>query len=328
MMTVDHLVMNTSGHGEMGRLVFGQAAMVENGGKSGAMMESAIMKNKAMIGALMLLMTLGLAPLTHSEASEGATESAQYGIYYGDGLRYLAERRHDQAVQALFRAYGMEPSAHVMELIVEAYDAMGDCDAVERQVAFLERNHEGASGSPLTRCDETGELAVQCEDRSAEAVEIDGRRRARCGEVLRVPAGELQEVRLAQSNMSKQVTVGAGQREEVDFATRQSGAQSATGSGMVAQVRRLPVGVGDNLHVPLLPTSRTAGYRIYEAEDGLFHIWAPEEQGVPAEGGAAVEMICPEDAADRDQCVWVRESSGPEEDGQRRRFEIYVPRLP
>lgn len=285
------------------------------------------MKRAATIGALVVAVAVGMVPVKEALAADGGEAvSGEYGIYYGDGLRYLAERRYDAAVKALFRAYGMKPSAEVMELIVEAYDAMGHCDAVERQVEFLERQHAGAR--PVTeRCGESGTLMVECAATGNDQIEVGRWRRARCGEVIAVPANAPHRVAWSDGGESTEVTVEAGQSKTVAFGAETKTAKVEPLPGIVAQVRRLPVGFDEGVEVPRLPASRIGGYRIRESDDGLYHIWAPRGGVAPAEKGAEVEMICPEDASDHANCVWVRERRDVEGNDGRGQFEIFVPRL-
>lgn len=283
------------------------------------------MKRAATIAGLAAVLVMGLVSVDEAVAFEGEAgvdASTEYGMYYGDGLRHLAERRHEEAVKALFRAYGIQPSAHVMELIVEAYDELGDCGAVRRQVEFLERHHDEES-PPLKRCDDTGEVVVKCQGKPGEYALIDGRRRVQCGEVIEVPAGESHYVRWSVAGDPKRVTVEEGGREAVRF-----GAAEVEIPGPIAQVRRLPVGVTEGLSVPRLPSPTLEEYRIYEADDGLYHIWAAEDGAASGEEGAQVEMICPEDASDRAQCVWIRERGEPAKGEEATRYDIFVPRLP
>ena len=281
----------------------------------------------AMIAALAILLAWGLVPLEEAVASDdgsGENISQNYGVYYGDGLRHLAERRYDSALKALFRAYGMEPSAHVLELIVESYDAMGDCEAVDRQLQLLKERHD-EEGPSLTRCEETGEVVITCGDHPGEYVEVDGRRRGRCGSAISLAAEQTHYIQLSEAVDGEYVSVEAGAREVMGLDSMSDSAVVEQLSESVAQVRRLPVGISEGIDIPRLPTPRRVGYRIQEAEDGLYHILSGEDDdGVV--GGAQVEMICPDDASDQAQCVWVRERDSGDGDGQS--YEIYVPRLP
>lgn len=283
------------------------------------------MKRAVTVGVVTTVLVLGLVCVDEAAAFEDGADvgaSPEYGMYYGDGLRHLAERRPEEAVEALFRAYGIQPSAHVMGLIVEAYDQLGDCDAVRRQVAFLESHHDGEAPA-LDRCGDTGEVVVKCQGKPGEYAVIDGRRRVRCGEVVEVPAGEAHYIRWSFAGDPERVTVEEGKRQQVSF-----GSSQVEIPGLVAQVRRLPVGVTEGISVPRLPSPSLEEYRIYEADDGLYHIWAAEDGAASAQDGAQVEMICPEDSSDRAQCVWVRERGEVAKDEEPTGYEIFVPRLP
>lgn len=264
------------------------------------------------------------------ESADSEQVASEYGIYYGDGLRHMAERRFDAAVEALFRAYGLQPSAHVMELIVEAYDAMGHCDAVGRQKAFLNRRHGAQTDEvALKRCEQTAEVVIDCRDMSKTSVEIGGVRRGGCGESVRVPAGERHRVEWDQGVVAEIIELEAGAQTTI-ASPRHGRPDVARLPGVVAEVQPLPFDIDDAIDVPrLAPREESREYRIYESSEGLYHILAPESQDSDFDRGVEVEMICPEEAPNRDECIWLRDR-GDDADtgvGEQGRYEIYVPRL-
>ena len=239
-----------------------------------------------------------------------------YGIYYGDGLRHLAEGRHDEAVGALFRAYGLQPSAHVMELIIDGYDSMGHCDGAKRQLRFFQEHH-GDDGDPeLHRCSQTGQLVIDC-DGADRSVQINHDRQARCGDVIEVPADEEHRIAWDGRTFDDPVTVDVGEQQLVE-AVPQASERSAEEisvarlPGIVGQVARLPVHRRTQADVPRLPASdQTSSYRVYETSDGIFQVWSLHSGTEGDEEATQVEIICPEDAPggqEEAECIMLRDS--------------------
>ncbi len=245
-----------------------------------------------------------------SSGSAGADEMR--GIYYGEGLRHLAEGRYDEAVTALFRLYGLERSAPIMELIIETYDAMGHCDAAARQLDFFERHHSGEGEPALDRCQNPGEIVLQCDDFD-RSIRVGPHRRASCGELIRVPADETHRIAAITGGEVQEISVAEGERASLEIDTTRpppavallpprQPSRVARLPGFKSNVPRLPFTSEDRPRVPLLPTPSTI-YRVYETSDGLYHLWVADD-GSPAgdREGPQVEMICPADADAEGQC--------------------------
>ena len=277
------------------------------------------------VGLIAAMSTVGIGETSGAMPEDGGEA---YGMYYGNGLRHFAEGRHGKAAEALFRAYGLEPSAHVMELIVDNYDQMGHCGAARRQQSFFERRYDESASPELERCNETGKLIVECGD-VERSVTINDDIEGRCGEAVEVPAGQQHRVVDDEKGVRKRVVVEADARRDVSFEGDDTEAEvvmipEAAGDvprlpfqpRLTADVRRLPFELDDGPEVPrlTLPSDFDGGYyRIVQTSDGLYRIGTPEgEAGAEPQEGANVEIICPDDAPDGEKtpdCVWLRERS-------------------
>lgn len=268
-------------------------------------------------------------------ATEGDS-AGQYGVVYGDGLRHLAEGHYEAAVRELFRAYGMRPSAQVMSLIIDAYDAMGNCEAVERQLQFFDRSHKGEEPPKKQRCRVTGELLVECGRQGTVEIYINGTPRGRCGEVWKVPAEEELTVSLADGTVARTVRLEICGREHLTLVSQPRLAEVTRLPGFEGHVERLPAVVGDAAQVPRLSVP-AAAYTVFQSEDGIYQVWMRQSQPVASvdesNGAPRVEIICPDDAPDGEVergCLWLRElrrrSKGTPDNPQR--YEVVVPRIP
>lgn len=300
-----------------GQLHFGPAAVtvlrsgfdVDSGQKVEAM------RTIVLVAALVVLWATASPVWAQSvSADEQPASERDYGIYYGDGVRHLAEGRYDEAVDDLFRAYGLGPSAHVMELIIDSYDSMGHCDAARRQIGFFDARH-GDEGEPqLDRCAQTGQLVIDC-DAVGRRVQINRHRRARCGEVVEVPAGEDHRIAWSGARFGKPVSVAAGERRHVkaspddDEFTADDISVSRL-PGLVGQVARLPGHRRSTPDVPRLPSLGESSYRVYETSDGIYQVWSVHPRSERSPGQTDVEIVCPEDAPNGEEeaeCVLLRE---------------------
>lgn len=266
--------------------------------------------------ALTVVVVGAAVPVQASEL-EGPTGAAgeSFGVYYGDGLRHLAEGDHAAAVRALFRAYGLEPSAEIMELIVEAYDRMGHCGAAARQLDFFERHHDDQPAPELGECAETGELTIDCGGDEAGmivggAVEVD------CGETVDLPAGRVRRGVWKESGETMELEVEAGERRDVQFGGDEPDAEVAripVETEFEGEVSKLPFEFDETPEVPRLTLPEDFDprrYRIFETTDGLYEVWRAAEGAEGPEGDAEVDLVCPDDAPDGEtdeECLWLRE---------------------
>lgn len=265
-------------------------------------------------------------------------EEPSFGIYYGDGLRHLAEGDHEAAVEALFRAYGMSQRADVMALIVRAYDEMGHCDAVQRQMVFFDEVH-GDDGEEIgiERCAEVGEVTVVCEE--GGFVRVERARWVPCGRTLKVPAGETVRFRLGGVGDGESVEVGPGQRREVTLgeATEERANEPSVSPAQIARLSRWTARVDrlaqSGARVPRIGEGGPA-YRVYRTSDGLYQVWFRREGQESPARTPRVEIICPEDAPEGEVdegCSYLRElrdRDGPNQGSTPRRYEVVVPRVP
>ena len=223
-------------------------------------------------------------------ASQGEGPASS-GLYFGDGLRHLTEGDYGAAVEALFRAYGMAPSPQTLGLIIEAYDRMGHCDAVEDQLVFYRRFHGEAEEPGLNRCGESGVVEIDCGGLDRE-VFLDRHRRVECGAAVRVPAGKRLRVDVDSRRVLAGLEVESNGRVVLDLTREPEGLPMPRVPrlrGLSTSVDRLP---GSDAGVAVRRLEEpTRGYRIYHSADGIYQVWVARETG-----GPHVEILCPEDA--------------------------------
>lgn len=199
-----------------------------------------------------------------SESPSQSNESAAYARSLGDGLRHYAEGRFGQAVEHLFRAYAMDSRARTLELIIDAYDQMGFCDAAGRQLDLYERDHAAQTVPTLDSCASTGELSIEC-SQSEATVRIDGRFEARCGQTVHLPVGEHRlSGTLVESTQTVKIEQGKAARIDLTIRPRvsrlsQTRSTIGTGSEGSPRVDRLRGPAGD--------------FTAYQSRDGLYHIF-------------------------------------------------------
>lgn len=253
-------------------------------------------------------------------------ESDSYATYYGDGLRHYTEGRYDQAVESLFRAYALRPTASVARLLVRSYDFMGHCDAAQRQIEFFREVHPRTETPQFQRCKEPAQLKITCEPLGAE-VKVNRMIDTYCGATLSV-AGGMQHLWLAREPaIQQQVAVAAGELVEVHLESPEK------------RTREWSV-VDSNVRVPRL-TRPTAAYQMIRSSDGLYRIWVREEMGndpdmLPLDTlrfRPYVEIICADEERESEgdpSCYFLKrlqqKRPGYSEDSTR--FEGLVPRVP
>ncbi len=181
----------------------------------------------------------------------------------GEGLRHYAEGRYDEAVTSLFQAYGAQPDARTMKMIVRSYDLMGRCDAAQRQLELYREEHPSAGTMALQRCAQSEQVTLDCAGSFGE-LRLNGMIEARCGEPLRLAAGEY---RITGSGLerAREVSVSPGAPQVVRLELKP---------------RKWPVArlEGHNAAVERLPMTRDR-YTVIMARDGLYHIWTGDEAG-------------------------------------------------
>lgn len=267
---------------------------------------------RVLMAGLAVASVLMIGTVAGASESEEQPEvgSEAFGVYYGDGLRHLAEGREGAAAEALFRAYGIEPSARVMGLIVEAYDKMGRCGAATRQLEFLNRRHGDEQTVELDECSSTGELAVDCGE-VEEAVIVNGEFEVGCGETAEVPANRPQQLVWKKTGVQKQLEIEVGTRSSLEFETDGLEADVGRLPGLSGEVPRLPFELDDGPEVPRLTLPADfdeRAYRIFETADGLYRVWTVDRAAESSESEAEVEIICPSDAPDGGsgtECIWL-----------------------
>lgn len=265
------------------------------------------------LGCLVAAGAAAEAPSSPTEA--GNAGERDHSAYYAQGLQHFAEGRENQAVEALFRAYGIEPSAAVMELIVEAYDRMGHCQAAQRSRQFHRRAHAEQTAPQLDQCTNTAELIVDCEHAEAEAVINEGFS-AGCNEVVELPADRPQQLRWRHSGERQNLQLDPGQRRELrapepDQEDYGRARVSRVRAEFVSDVPRLPFELDEHPEVPrlTLPSDFDRdSYRLLRTSDGLYRVYTREPSS--PRSGADVEIICPDDAPHGEReidCLLLRE---------------------
>ncbi|RDV40024.1 hypothetical protein DV096_05560 [Bradymonadaceae bacterium TMQ3] len=245
-------------------------------------------------------------------------QDAGPGVYYGDGLRHLAEGRYGEALIDLHRAYGIAGRPEVLEAIVGAYDAMGFCEAATRQRELYVERHGQASAPGLERCLRVGQVEPICEGREGRVL-IDAMFEVECGQSVMLAEGRY---RMAwDGGDSVEVEVEAERSQQVELK------ELAPIKGAVARLRG-PGLFGTDVQ-RLQPSAPS--YTVYQSADGLYQLWVrPADQARRYEAVPRVEIVCPDDAGEQVDagCAWLRElrrRSGYTDNPTR--LEVVVPRV-
>ncbi len=112
----------------------------------------------------------------------------EYANYFGDGLRLYAQGHYNDALESLYRAYAIKPSAEVLNIIVRTHDFAGQCSAVERQLTLFKELFPREKSPKAQLCAEPGELRIECTPHASQVM-INHTMRAHCGTTIKVPEG-------------------------------------------------------------------------------------------------------------------------------------------
>lgn len=232
--------------------------------------------------------TIGLAAvgLWLSAAPAHAQSSPSYAAYYGDGLRHYTEGRLSEAVEHLYRAYALRDEPATLSLIIRAYDEMGHCDAVERQLEIFALAHPEQKAPQARRCATTGQIELRCKG-GQRPVRVDEHFEVACGKTVSVPVGERRLVGdFAQA--PRQVSVSADQTVSVElvFSPAPKRWKQARGRASVDMVQDSQLARVDRLD------GSANAYTVYQSPDGLYHIFI--HQGGAGMGGVIPIQIRPE----------------------------------
>lgn len=261
----------------------------------------------AVTAAAMLATTTAAA----SAPEEGASEES-FGVYYGDGLRHLAEQDHDRAVRALFRAYGLEPSAQIMGLIVEAYDRMGRCSAASRQLDFFRRHHGDEEAPQLRACSTTGRVEVDCAGHE-EGLVVDDGFEVGCSESVELPADQSRRLSWKATGADVEIDLEPDEHREIVYEAEDREAEVSRITSARGEISKLPFELDEGPEVPRLTLPSDFDprrYRVFETADGLYEVWRLAEGAERRDDGAEVEIVCPDDAPEGESdedCLWLRE---------------------
>lgn len=245
-------------------------------------------------------------------------QEAEAGVYYGDGLRHLAEGRYGEALVDLHRAYGIAGEPEMLEAIVGAYDAMGLCEAAMHQRDFYGIRHGQASAPGLKRCLRVGQVEPICEGGEGRVV-VDATFEVGCGQRVLLAEGSYQ---MAQGGGEVvEVAVEAESSQQVELK------EPPPIKGAVARLRG-PGLFGTDVQ-RLQPSAPS--YTVYQSADGLYQLWVrPADEARRYEAVPRVEIVCPDDAGEQVDagCAWLRElrrRSGYTDNPTR--LEVVVPRV-
>lgn len=235
--------------------------------------------------AVVAVALVGWPQWTTAQQSE-SVKPQRGGVHYGEGLRHLAEGRMAQAVQHLFRAYGVEPSPRILALIVEAYDEMGHCDAADRKRAFFETVHPDDEVPQPKRCASTGTVDVECGSEDGQVV-INGDFTIGCGRAVSLPAGESHRLGIVGADQRQSVDVDSGGDHAVEIAAEGRRADIARLSEYGGGVELLPLEFEDSIRVPrLMFPFQQRDYKIFRTADGLYRIFrVADPEPAQNEGG-------------------------------------------
>src|SRR5690554_7504216 len=93
-------------------------------------------KNALFVSTFLLFGALSTPVFAQSSRTSQSSEIA-HADFYGNGLRSYTEGNYVEAIDHLFHAFALRPSAEVLRLIVRSYDFMGHCDAAQKQRVFF-----------------------------------------------------------------------------------------------------------------------------------------------------------------------------------------------
>ncbi|MBA2661276.1 MAG: hypothetical protein H0U74_03225 [Bradymonadaceae bacterium] len=279
--------------------------------------------------AAALLLALSLFFGTNSAAFAQAgpppgTSGDLYAAYYGDGLRHYAEGNYVGAVENLFRAYALQPSAGVLRLIVRSYDFMGHCGAAQKQQVFFTEMFPRESSPKLQQCQETASLALECLP-FGTPVTVNRFVETYCGAEIQVAPGKLYVESPAHVS-AQTLIVKPGERAVAHIKVEaQKWSQSVARRSPIAEVPRLQ--------------SSPSQYAVYQSPDGLYQIWVRSDlrsdpDMVPLDSYALqprVEIVCAEDNLDEERgCLLLRQlqesSRGYTDDPLR--HKMLIPKIP
>jgi hypothetical protein len=233
--------------------------------------------------------SVALASVSASGWAQNLTDAEAYGTFYGDGLRHYVEGRYDRAVEQLFRAYALRPTAAVAGLLVRSYDFMGHCDAAGRQLEFYGQAHPREPAIRLQRCERPAELVIECEGRATTTVRVGPMIETQCGATLRVAPGRYAVEVEGGSSGGQMIEVAPGEQVEVALEGPGRGLRRTIGESRVPRLKA----PGED-------------YRVIRSSDGLYEIWVRAQMGRDPDMFPLdtlrlrpyVEMICADEGAD------------------------------
>lgn len=218
-----------------------------------------------LLGAAQILATSSLA-MAQQTSARGAEEGDQlWASLFGEGMRAWAESDYEAALDSLYQAHALKPTAYNLGLIIRSHDFLGQCRAAIKQREEYASLYDERDRPVLQRCAVVSTLEVTCPVGHARLeVWIDGSRAGRCGEALLVSAGEEREVSLPQVQYSVTLKLEPS-KQRVHTVT------------LSAHEKRPHVS-------KLLGTADR--YTVFMTPDGLYQIWVLSDEALldPYEG--------------------------------------------
>ncbi len=278
--------------------------------------------------SILLIGSLSAPVFAQTKSSPQITSEA-YAEYYGNGLRSYTEGNYVEAIDQLFRAFALQQSPDLLRLIIRSYDAMGHCDAAQKQRTFFQDLYPRDLAPPPDQCQSTAALTIECTPvRTPVTVNyvID----SYCGATLNLAPGNI-HIESPSHGSSQSITLQKGE---------QATAQIKLNAEKWPQIETVDASNHNQplIRVPRLPT-RQSEYAVYQSRDGLYQIWVRaelrSEQDLSANPGFSiqprVEIVCAEDGMDEDRdCMFLRsiQERSPHYTDNPQRYRMSVPIIP
>lgn len=282
-------------------------------------------QNALFLSAFLLVGTLS-TPVSAQSSRTPQTSNEAYADFYGNGLRSYTEGNYVEAIDHLFHAFALRPSAEILRLIIRSYDFMGHCDAAQKQRVFFQEIYPREAVAPPDQCKQTASLTIDCTPiRTPVTVNyvID----SFCGATLNIVPGKV-HVESPSHSSSQTLTVNPSENAIAQIklnAEKWSKIDSSSHSSSLIRVPRLP--------------TRQSEYAVYQSRDGLYQIWVRAELRSEQDLSSSpefkmqprVEIVCAEDSEDAERdCMFLRsiQERTPHYTDNPQRHKLSIPIVP
>lgn len=127
------------------------------------------------------------------QAQEDKREDPLWSKVFGEGMRAWAESDYEVALENLYQAYAIKPTAYNLGLIVRSHDFLGQCHAALKQRKEYKALYGERDQPVLQNCAAVGSLTVTCpEGYKKLEVWLNGHKAGYCGDVLTAVAGKVE----------------------------------------------------------------------------------------------------------------------------------------